>query len=331
MKALKITATILLSVLLLASCIAAESLALARFTLLNPGFYEEGGREAYALVGRTVVRKLADAVLERAPAIVLRTTDRQEAWALAEKALPPENVAAIIKNSSPDIARFLFYGGNVPELKGSREFAAGQLAVVKGLLTEGVWDMIPEKPSFPAFMPFTPEWNLDYGPALAQELWLPRYWADLADYALWLALAAVTLAAGLLYLLWLRERKPFFATTGALLTTNGMLLLALAAAASFCSGPLAQYAASLVPLNQAANLFASDWPSLVRAVLWPFREIFFISAATALALGVTMFTMGISTAAPAWQPRKKQKAAGNSGGSELKPKASRKPRHKRKT
>lgn len=329
MKAFKIIVSVVLSVLLLGAGIAAQSVALAKYTLLDPAFYGETGQDAYLLIGRMVVRRMADAVLDRAPAIVLRTTDREQAWALAARALPPENVAAMLENSAPHIVYFLLYGGDIPELAGSAEFARGEVAVVKSLLTDGAWDMLPEKPAFPAFMPFTPEWNLGYGKNLAQSLWSWRYYVGMADYVLWLALAAVVLMAGLLYLLWLKKRRPFFTSTGILFTLNGILLLAFAIAAAYFCQPMAVRAAALYPMSSAAELFANDWPALLSAVLLPFRDIFFISSTVSLSLGITMFASGITRDNPLWQWPQKRHAA-TTEKTRHKEVKSRKPRHERK-
>lgn len=297
MKALKTIAATILAAALLAAGFAAETLALANFTLLNPGFYGATERSAYELIGRIVVEKMADAVLERAPAIALRTTDKQQAYALAMKALPPAKVADMLEESAPDIERFLFIGGDIPVMKDSSVFAVSEVSVVKSLLMDGLWDMLPQKPSFPAFMPFTPEWNIGYGASLSKSLWLPRWYAGMAGQAIWLSLSAIVLLAGLLYLLWIRERKPFFTVTGTLFVINSLLLFALAASVAYSNRSLAQTAAAIAPLTSAADLFGGDFPELFRTVLWPFRQIFFVSATVSASFGITMFAMGISTGA----------------------------------
>lgn len=305
MKAFKLAATVLLSILLFAGVAAVESVALVRHTMLNPAFYGENGRGAYSVIGQTVVRKMADAVLERAPAIVLKTTDRRQAWALAEQALPPQRVADMLAQSGPDIARFLFFGGDIPMLKDSILFSRGQEAVIKALLQDGVWDMLPDKPSFPAFMPFTPEWNLGYGSRLSGDLWQVRRYAGLAGYAFWLAVSAAVIFAGLLVLLWLRDPKPFFAAVGVVLTSNGALLMALAAAAAYFNQPLAESAALVWPANLAANLFETSWPALFREAMLPFRDVFFIASCASLSLGAASATAGIvrNGPGPAWLSR----------------------------
>lgn len=294
MRALKAAVTLPLAALGLIVLMAAETLALARCTVLDPGFYGKGGRAAYELAGTVAVRTMADAVLERAPAAALRTTRREEAYALAAKAYPPEKIAGMLAASGPDIARFILKGGDVPVLHGSAAFTRGVEAVVRGLLLDGVWDMLPQKPALPAFMPFTPEWNLVYGEPLNRSLWLVRFYLNMADHALWFLLSALTILTGALYLLWIRERKPFFAICGCALTVNGLVLCALAAAAAYCSRPIADAAASVYPVSQAAALFAGEYPELARAVLLPFRQVFALAAGLSLSFGMTMFTIGIA-------------------------------------
>lgn len=300
MKALKIAATALLAAALLAAGTAAEALALANTTLLNPGFYGAGQRGAYEFVGGVVVRKLADAVLERTPAVALRTSDKRRAYALAAQALPPGSIADMLESSGPDIARYLISGGDMPVLRGSPEFTLGEQGLVKGLLMDGIWDSLPQKPSFPAFMPFTPEWNLGYGPALSQSLWLFRWYAGMAGQAFWMCLAAAVMLSGLLYLVWLRERRPFFAVAGSLFSFNGLVLLGLAAALSYGFRPIADASAAALPA--AAGVFGGDFAELVRTALWPFRSIFFVSSLVSLSFGVTMFSMGVSSERPAAKP-----------------------------
>jgi hypothetical protein len=99
MKALKAAVTLPLAVLGLAVLLAAETLALARCTVLNPGFYGQNGRAVYELAGTVAVRMMADAVLERAPAVALRTTEREEAHVLAMKAFPPGKIADMLAAS----------------------------------------------------------------------------------------------------------------------------------------------------------------------------------------------------------------------------------------
>jgi hypothetical protein len=299
MKALKIAATVVLAALGLSAALAAETLALARCTVLDHRFYGESERDAYELMGRIAVRRMADAVLEYAPAVALRTTDREQAYALAERALPPGKVADMLAASGPDIAQYVLEGGDMPVLRGARAFAAGEEAVVRALLLDGLWDMLPQKPSFPAFMPFTPEWNLGYGAELSRALRTPRWYLGMADQAVWLALSALVMLTGLLYLLWVRERKPFFAVTGALLTLNGLLLGALAAAAAYACPGVAEAAAALYPVSEAAGFFGGEYAELVRCALLPFRQVFALSAVVSLSFGVTLFTMGIGPRAGA--------------------------------
>ncbi len=294
MKAFKAAVTLPLAALGLAVLLAAETLALARCTVLNPDFYGRNGRAAYELAGTVAVRMMADAVLERAPAVALRTSERKEAYALAMNAFPPGKIADMLAASGPDIARFLLNGGDVPVLRGSASFTRGVEAVVRGLLLEGVWDMLPQKPALPAFMPFTPEWNLVYGESLNRSLWLVRFYLNMADQALWFLLSALTILTGALYLLWIRERGPFFAVCGSALTVNGLILCALAAAAAYCSRPIADAATVFYPVNQAADLFAGEYPEFVRAALLPFRQVFALAAGISVSFGMTMFTMGIS-------------------------------------
>lgn len=300
MKALKIITTVVLSVLLLGAGLAAETLALLQTTVLEPDFYGANGREAYGLIGDLVVEKMADAVLERAPAIVLRTDDREKALELARQALPPAKVAAMLEESGPDIARYLLYGGNIPVLKGSADFNRGMADVVRGMLMDGVWDMLPDKPSFPAFMPFTPEWNLGYGQSLPDQLWLTRHYAGLVGYVLWLAIAAVALFTGLLCLTWLRDRKPFLATIASLLAANGLLLLAAAIVTSYCTADLAGEAARLYPVSLAVDLFGQDWLALFRAVTTPFRDIIFLMSVASLSLAIAAAAAGIERKDPSW-------------------------------
>lgn len=294
MKAFKAAVTLPLAALGLAVLMAAETLALARCTVLDPDFYGKNGSAAYELAGTVAVRMIADAVLERAPASALRTTGRKEAYALAMKAFPPGRIASMLSASGPEIARFLLKGGDVPVLRSSAAFTRGVEAVVRSLLLEGLWDMLPEKPALPAFMPFTPEWNLVYGESLNRSLWLVRFYLNMADQALWFLLSALTILAGVLYLLWIRERKPFFAVCGYVLTVNGLMLCALAAAAAYGSRPIADAATAFYPVRQAAGLFAGEYPELARAVLLPFRQVFALAAGISLSFGVTMFTMGIA-------------------------------------
>jgi hypothetical protein len=299
MKALKIIATVVLAALLFCAMLTAEAIALVRFTVLEPEFYGRDGRQAYLVISDAVVGKMADAVLERAPSIVLKTGNRQEARRLAFKALPPENVAKMLEESGPEIARYIFYGGNLPVLAGSKEFAQGMNDVVSNLLMDGVWELLPDKPNFPAFMPFTPEWNLSYGKGLEDALWPVRHYAGLADYALWLALAAITLFLGLIYLLWIRQRKGFYATLAAMLALNGLLVATGAICASFLSTDLASEAARYYPVSLAAGLFGQSWTTLFKAVLMPFRDILFWAAFATLSLAVAAATTGIERV---WQP-----------------------------
>ncbi len=299
MKALKIIATVVLATLLFCAMLTAEAIALVRFTVLEPEFYGQDGLQAYLVISDAVVEKMADAVLERAPSIVLRTGDRQEAHRLAINALPPEQVAKMLEESGQDIARYIFYGGNLPVLKGSKEFAQGMNDVVSNLLMDGVWELLPDKPNFPAFMPFTPEWNLSYGQGLEDALWPVRHYAGLTDYAFWLALAAITLFLGLIYLLWIRQRKGFYATLAAVLALNGLLAAAGAVCASYLSTDLASEAARYYPVSLAAELFGQSWISLFKAVLMPFRDILFWAAVAIISLTVAAATLGIERV---WQP-----------------------------
>ncbi len=299
MKAWKVAAATILSASLLCAMLVAELVALVRFTVLEPEFYGKSGKQAYSIIGQAVVEKMADAVLERAPSIVLRTGDRREALRLAVKALPPEQVAELLEENAPGIAQYVFYGGDLPVLKGSREFSEGMTDVVRNMLMDGVWDMLPDKPSFPAFMPFTPEWNLIYGRSLENALWPVRHYAGLANYALWLVLAAVTLFLGLLYLLWVRQRRGFCATLAVTLALNGLMLAAGAILVSYQTANLAGEAASLYPVSQAAALFEQDWIALFRAASLPFRDILFWGAVATLALAIAAATAGIERA---WQP-----------------------------
>ncbi len=299
MKTLRVIATAALAVLLLCSILAAETLALLRWTVLRPDFYGQAGRQAYSVIGDAVVEKMADAVLERAPAIVLKTADRREALRLARHALPPEEIAAILEQSGPAIARYVFYGGDLPVLKDSKVLTQGMTDVVRDMLMDGVWDMLPDKPSFPAFMPFTPEWNLGYGNGLQDALWPVRHYAGLADYALWSAAAAVTLFAGLLYLLWIRRRAGCCVTLAAVLALNGLLLATGAVLTSYHTVDLASEAARYYPVNLAADLFGPHWAALVRAITLPFRNILFWGAVASLSLGVASATAGIERT---WQP-----------------------------
>lgn len=294
MKLHKLAATALLVILLFAAVLAAECLALANTTVLDPSFYGEGQSGAYRLVGRIVVRRLSEGVLEKAPPIALRTTDKRFAYELAAQALPPEQISGMLARGGPGVARFLLEGGDIPVLEGSAEFAAGETALMKSLLMDDLLKVLPEKPSIPAFMPFTPEWNEKYAMALTGSLAVPRYYLRFRGYALAAALAAAALFAGLMYLLWIKERKPFFLASGALLAANGLLAFGLAAAISFWCGPLAENAASIPAFFGAASVFASDWPALVQAVLWPFRQIFLAAAVASLSLGAAAFAYAAS-------------------------------------
>lgn len=292
MKTVKMAATVALAVLLLVCLAAAEAVALIKYTLLNPAFFGEGEKGAYDLIGQTVVRKISDGVLENAPPIALRTLDAGQAYKLASGALPPGKVSGMLETTAPNVDRFLFSGGDIPVLNGSSEIGADEQAAVKSLLMPEVWGLTGNA-SFPA-LPFTPEWNQAYGKELTQSLWLPRYYAGFTDETLWLAVAGIVLAAGLLYLTWLKERRPFFQAVGTVFCLNGLLLLAPALAVSFWSRDLAQSLASLPALAGVAAFFGSGFEELVRQVVWPFREIFFVSALTLLAFGVTMFAAGLA-------------------------------------
>jgi len=298
MKAFKIAATAALCLLVFAAGVAAECLALARYTVLSPMFYGKGEDGAYELAGKVIVKRLSDEVLENVPAIALRTDDRNRAYDLASEALPPQKIAQMLEGSGPYVAMFILEGGDVPVLQGSENLQDETTAAIKNLVMSDLSGQVTQTPSLAAFMPFTPDWNAQYGQSLTQSLAIPRYYARLEGYALAAACAAAVVLLGLLYLLWIRERKPFFHLTGSLLLFNGFLLLALAAVVSYGSGAIANDAAKLTPLTGAASLFAADWPALVRAVLWPFRTIFFVSSVASLSLGVALFFVGIANAEP---------------------------------
>jgi hypothetical protein len=289
MKLHKLAATAVLGILLLAACVAAECLALAKYTVLNPSFFGKGESDAYELIGRVVVQRLSEGVLEKAPPIALRTTDGRRAYELASEALPPGQVSGMLESSGPDVARYLLEGGDAPVLNGAAQFEAGETALMKSLLMDDLLKVLPEKPVIPAFMPFTPEWNELYASQIAGPLALPRYYIRFRDYALAAMLAAVAFFAGLIYLVWLRERKPFFLTIGALFAVNGLLAFSLAAAISFWCKPMAEGAAALPAFSGAASVFASDWPALVQAALWPFRQIFLVASVASLSVGAAAF------------------------------------------
>lgn len=289
MNPIKYAVSAILCTLLLLAGLLAEGLSLAQFTAFNPAFYGQGESAAYDLIGKIVVRRISDAVLQNAPAIALQTTDRTRAYDLASEAFPPGTVAQMLESSGPSVARFLLKGGDVPVINGSDQLQAYETDAVKSLLMDDLASKIPDQPDFSALVPFTAEWNAQYGQSLTLSLALPRYYAGLTGYALAAAVALIVLLAGLLYLLWIRERKPFFLMTGSMLAFNGMLLLGLAAALSYGCSRIASDAASSPALTGAASLLASDWPSLVRAVLWPFRQIFFIAAAASLSLSAALF------------------------------------------
>lgn len=293
MKALKATATTILAVLLLVCGMAAQTVALVKYTLLNPAFFDTGEKSAYDLIGQVVVRKISDGVMQNAPPIALRTLDREQAYALVSQALPPGKVAGMLQTTAPAVDRFLFSGGDIPVLTGSPELKTDEEAAVKSLLMPEVWTLAQTGSAFPV-LPFTPEWNQSYGSELTKSLWLPRYYAGFSGQALWLAIAGVVLMAGLLYLTWLKERRPFFNTVGTMLTLNGLIVIAPALAISFYSQDLAKALAAWPALSGMASFFGDSFAELFRAVFWPFREISFIAALTSLALGVTMFAAGLS-------------------------------------
>jgi hypothetical protein len=287
-------ASIILCALLLLAGIAAECLALAKFTVLNPAFYGRSESAAYGLAGRIVVRRMAEAVLENAPAIALQTTNRERAYELAAEALPPEAVAEILESSGPDVAAYFLRGGDLPVLRDSDHLQEYITNVVKNLMMDDLASKIPEAPTYPDLIPFTPEWNAAYADTLAGALALPRYYAGLTGYVLAAAVALAALLAGVLYLIWIKDRKPFFILTGSLLAFNGLLLMALAAAVSYGCGAMAEDAASSAAFSGAASFLASDWPALFRAVLWPFRQIFFVAAVASLSLGAALFGCSVT-------------------------------------
>ena len=292
MRVLKGMVTAVVAAALLAVCLVAEAGVLARQTVLQPSFYDGRQQAAYLIVSRALLRQWTGWALGAAPADALRTTDPEDATALAAQALPPERIAAVLAGSSPAVVRYVLEGGEVPVLLGARSFPAMEDDLAEALLKPGLWQSLGEKPALPLIIPFTGDWNAANEDALERALRPVRLaWAVWDNGLIVLAMAIAGLVA-LLRLLW-RRSVAFGATLGVVLLANGLLAAAPALLLSFASGWTAEQLTALPALAPVAAFLGPEFGTLGLAALEPLRGPLAVGAMALLSLSMAAFTTGV--------------------------------------
>ena len=309
MKVVKIIATVLLSVLLCATLLAAQMLLLAQNTVLDPAFYGAPQSEAYNALGRYAVRALSDIVLDLAPPEALRTEDRAQAFALALKALPTQQVARLVQDAAPNLARYALQGGAVPVLGDAASLDGYGTDLLSALLKDGALLFVPEssRPKLSDYLPFTAKWNDAYRATLEQWAAPLRLAYARLDLAVLIAVGGVVFCLAFLYLLWMRSPRPFYLLCGWMLMAHSALFAAVGLALRFFHRDLlaAVLTAPVQAMFQPA--FLGVLPDLTAAALQPFS-----SALLALALivfGFSLLCFGVSVdrglpVAPPTPPRR---------------------------
>ena len=293
MKALKIVATVLLSMMLFAAVLAVQVLTLAKGTALNPQFYGQPQRGAYSLLGKYAVRQICAIALKAAPAEALRTTDAAEAYNLAYKALPYGDIAAMFEQTGPAIANYMINGGELPVLSGSSGLTAAGDKLLAALLKDGAILFIPnaKKPDLQNYMPFTPPWNAQYGQWLEQKIAPYRALAGAADDILLIAGGCVVFFSAFLYMLWLRNIRPFYYIAGSLLMFDSLLMAALATSMAFFDKSIVDGVAVARLITGVESAFYSYIPDFTANLSRPFVGVFYGCALVLASFGILMYAV----------------------------------------
>ena len=175
-------------------------------------------------------------------------------------------------------------------LRGYAWLQESQQAAIQALLKPNIWELLRDKPELPYLIPFTPKWSAEYGNALERSMIVPRFYFGVYDNAL-IAVGALALgAAWLLSLVWRRENRPFYAITGMLLLINCLLFLLPAILLTFFAEPIIQ--ACLTP-GLLGGMDMQAAVGVIRAAVWPFRDIFFSVFLVSFSFCITQFATGI--------------------------------------